>query len=331
MGLEHRSVPWLTCQLVVLAICQAGCAAPVAPDSDGELAGSNEPITNGTAASQFYWSRAALFGGCTGTKIAQRYILTASHCRVKRGDDVRFYTTGPKPDKPSGTVADVFVRSGVYPSIGDYTDSNGNFADIAVVELASPAGGHVATLEWQFPGGGDAWGTKVGAAEPVTVTWENGLPITHQDPPYKLRSIMDQVYSDNDNDGHFLTENEQADPGDSGGAFYDDLRLLGVLYGEAFEWEWRDKYTSVPAHLGWILKKIGYAWSGQAVDAGLWRNGSVVQALIGTSETICQYACWRTSECAAYTFMSTGSFSFCYLLSNVSESYSNTLARSALK
>jgi hypothetical protein len=295
-------------------VMAAGCVG--APEETSQAASA---INGGNFAASWQWQRSASFGYCTGTIIGVRHVLTAAHCTPAVNDIVRFYVTNTTVDTTQGArVAAVTMRPGVMPSVSDYTDTNGDFADFAVVRLDRdiPSTSRVATMSWYYPGD-DAQGFKVGQGA------HNGS----LNPSGSLMTINDQTYSSDDNSGHFLSENEQTNPGDSGGAFFRSTgssvthrNLLGVLYGDVFEWEWRNKYTSVPEHLPFILNAMGYSASFSALASP--RLPSAANTLLASgapSELACRYACERTSACVMYTYTpGAGAYGFaeCYLASS---------------
>lgn len=269
-------------------------------------------IKNGTAASLWARARMAALGNCTATIIGPRHLLTASHCTPSAGEYAAFYTSTSDSYVPANTsvtrkIESVDYRPGVLPSINDFTDNNGDFADFAVLRLSSniPSTSAVATMAWIYPSGGDDWGTKVGAGQ-----HDGG---TNND--WDLRSTTDQTYSDNDNDGHFLTENEETDGGDSGGAFFFANRLLGVLYGDVFEWEMRNKYSSVPHHLNWILTTMAYTFPG-GTQSGVIVNGTTSASPFANSSRMCAYICEKTSSCVAFNFNPANLLEICQIKSS---------------
>jgi hypothetical protein len=318
--------------LSTLTLAAFGCAdvpdEVVDPSEDvGEAQGE---IQNGTAPD--LWTRARVasldnctLGKCTATIIGPRHLLTAARCAPEKGGHAIFYTSN-NPDyvaadgSTARTIDAVSYPPGVDVLAGDYTDVNGKFADIAVVRLSSniPATSAVATLAWSYPSGGDDWGLKVGAGR------HNGYMNDDAD----LRGVPDQTYSDNGSGGHFLTENAQNNVGDAGGPFFYSNRVLGALSGTVFEWEYRDKYTSVPLHLDWILKTIGYTFPGTTTS-----NVSVLGGLSSiyftSSSKVCSYICDKTSSCVAFTY--TPTFGQCELKNSNSGSFSFPGATSGVK
>jgi hypothetical protein len=321
---------WLT--LPFLAACAIN-EAPIAEatqDIHGDLA---------APASQFQLDRAVKLPSCTATKISARYALTASHCGSSTNQQVRFYTTGPGVNSLSlADIVNVHVRPGVNPSTCEHTDSdgcidsNGDFADIAVLELAEPdtgtlgdesdLEGHQATLAWVFPGYGYD-GVKVGAGAHNGNDNETGV----------LLQYPDETTSDDDNDGHFDTRDETVNGGDSGGPFYYQGRLLGALFGITHTGlSYYNYYTSIPHHLNWILSTIGYRWRGLPAQANTRYTGTILQTL-ATTERVCQYACDKTSSCEAYNFLTTAppGTASCNLYGDITGAVTSTGWRGSLK
>jgi hypothetical protein len=228
---------------------------------------------------------------------------------------VSFYTTGPSYDpSKSAVIEQVILRSGVngtasQSSPGNCDDSTGDFADLALMRLSvrNDSLGSQAPLAWKYPGSGVP-GKKVGA----------GIHNGNQNPTGVLLQVSDDTADGNDNDGRFDTVDDDTNKADSGGPFYVNGRVLGVLWGQAWvPFDHFNIYTSIPHHLDWILTKIGYSWSGQTPQANTMFTGTIVQTFFGT-ERMCQYACEKlelnnTASCKAYWFDSVS----CNLVSNV--------------
>lgn len=292
---------------------------------------------NVQAASQFQLDRAISFPGCTATKISARFALTAAHCQASTSQLVQFYATGPGVNTQSAAnIVSVVLRPGVngaacFADVENCVDTSGKFADIALLELATPITGqgaesdlegHQATLAWTYPGYGYN-GKKVGAGNHDGASNPNNL----------LLQTPDETTSDDDVEGRFDTREATTDQGDSGGPFYYGSRVLGTLVGTQFEGlNSYNVYTSVPQHLNWILTKIGYQWRGLPPQSSTLYAGTDVQSFVG-SELECQYACEKTSSCEAYNFntLAPAGTANCHLENNITSVSTASGWRGALK
>ena len=142
--------------------------------------------------------------------------------------------------------------------------------------------------------GGDDAGFKVGAGE------HDVNPTSAQ-----LLTRSDLTYSDNDNDGHFLTENQQTDNEDKGGPFYYDRQVLGVLNGSAWEWANRDKYASIPERISFVVANNGFVWNGGPTMSHTRMTGTVSEMFTTSSFTVCRYACANTPGCSGVSLSDT--------------------------
>lgn len=308
------------------ALSMAACEAPpdgtddTDPGEDTSEAAS--PIEGGSLASDFFSSRTASLGGCTATQIAPRFLLTAAHCQAHVGDAVRFYGNATTPDPATQrTIEAVFIRAGVHPP-DDLEDTNGDFADFAVLRLSSAFNaGNIATMAWEFPAEGSL-GTKVGQGE------HNGDP----NPSHLLKMVNDHTSDSSDAGGDFHTENDSTNSGDSGGGFFVDGKVVGDLWGwvRFADLSTANKYTSTPYFLNRILDDIDFQWNGSAVGHGAFIGGHVIDSFLALGEPVCQYACTKTSACVAYDYL-VGPFGTCTLLSTITSATAPAPYDSAVK
>lgn len=267
---------------------------------DGPVADAPSAITNGTFATTFMQQRAVVVttptGSCTGTIISNTHVLTASHCKVTANgtSSVLFYRNSVVPSGASVAVTQVQLVPGVVPANDDWTDSNGNFADIAVLTLASaiPATSAVAQLAITYPGSNGA-GTAVGRGE------HDG----NQNPTNLLLSAPNGYYSSDNSVGFFYTNDDRTNPGDSGGPIYTNGQVQGALWGYwLVAGALRDKYTAVSFHLPFILNAIGFTGSFSSISSNVIRNGTAIESIVTSDLRTCKLDCMQTSSCVAFSF-----------------------------
>lgn len=303
--------------LSAIPACAADTTSQDSAPPRENIQSTKQAIEDGIIANPFYFERNVRINGpggrCSATRIGFRHVITALHCGVAAGDTVRFYNNGsayPSSADASRVVEAVGKRPGTSWSVanqsGDFIDENGIFADIAILRLDNGVRGvDRATLAWAYPGDG-ASGTKVG----------NG---SHEDNTNLFGIVMqkaDTTWTSSDADGPFRTSEDAVNPGDSGGAFYHQTKLLGVTSSHD---PFHARYTSIPRHLHWILDVINYQWGGILPPlSGRYLVGAALSTLIGKSHLVCQYACENTTGCAGYNYLS--SLSHCNLLSSVTSS-----------
>lgn len=283
-----------TLSLLLLCGTAACVESPEALDTDPAA------IIGGDQAEPWMHARAVrLSTGCTGTMISTVHVLTASHClSFDTTPTVYAYPIVPLPDLGSPRASTSAVRPGVNPAWSDWVDDNGDFADVAVLTLASAFPQvTVANLAWELPVSGTA-AVKVGQGA------HDGA-----DNPLHLLEFVDSFFvEENDDGGSFVTILDQTNPGDSGGPIYvtSTKRIAGTLFGDTYGGT-ANLHTSVPFHLDWILVQMGYTWPHGAVSGGQRRSGTVADSFPAATSRICQYACDRSgSACAAYNYNALG-------------------------
>lgn len=288
---------------LLLCVPLASLSACANVDDDPTSA-APQPIINGTTATAWMYQSAARISGCTATIIGPRHLLTASHCLPAVGGGVRFYTSavaGPV----THTITSVSYPPGVNAAAGDYQNNNNQFADIAVVRLNNtiPLSSAVAEISRTYPGA-NVLGYDVGSGQ------HDGNSNSDAD----LRYHSDTTYSSDPSAGHFLNNNVWTNPGDSGGPFYVNRRLTGVLYGYVFEWLYRNKYTNVPYHRVWVLDAMGYTGPFLTYANTIVSGGNLVESVVAYGERDCAYACEWNDACRAWSYMPViGNQGICYL------------------
>jgi len=234
---------------------------------------------------------------CSATVIDRSHALSALHCGWQPGEPLFRYATaaGTDPDLEH-TVTTVAHRPGTQWSASgtqDWTDVNGDFADIVVLTFSPPLTGlfsFSAQLAWKFPDAGTP-GVKVGA----------GRHDDESNPTRKLLAVNDTQESSDDSGGGFHTGHLRFDARDDGGPFYvNTYQILGTLTGTVND-PFHARYTSVPHFHTWILGAMGFVWQGEPIENGVYRSGYGLE-IFESSGTTCKYACTRHIDCVAFNY-----------------------------
>jgi hypothetical protein len=285
----------------VLAL-STGCIAPAdgsdGAEEDGPVGSASSEIINGTIASTFMQQRAVMVqspaGACTGSIIDNTHVLTAAHCLVQANlSTVLFYGSNSLPNGITAKVTQVQVVPGVFPFSSDFTDSNGNWADIAVLTLNAtiPATSVAAQLGIVYPGS-DAFGFEVGRGR------HDGLANSSS----QLRFALNGLYSDDNSVGFFYTNDERTNLGDSGGPIYVNGQIQGTLSGTRnVALATRDEYTAVSFHLPFILNAINFTGSFSSLSSGVVRTGTTIENLATSDVRTCKLDCMQHSSCVAFS------------------------------
>lgn len=281
----------------ITAGAQEGTLDDTTAAEEGPIGTASSAIIDGQPAQVWMQQRAVAVstGGCTGTIISTKHVITAAHCKPVAGSTtVRFYNGSTIPSGPSVGVASVALRPGVDPFDDDLTDVNGDFADIAILTLTKtiPATSAKSPLAIFYPGS-DGVGVQVGRGN------HDGITNTTAE----LRFATNGLYSDDNSVGFFYTNDDRVNPGDSGGPLYTNGELQGDLWGYWYvAFAFRNKYTAVSYHLPWILSTIGFTGTFSQTFSNLVMGGNTLQT-IGTSDlATCRLACMQNSSCFGYAF-----------------------------
>lgn len=288
--LSLSTLSCLTSMLLSSCIVESGDEIAEFSDEQDDLATSEQAIRGGQdvqAASKYDNSTVAV-GGCTGTIIGPRHVISAIHCSsVGVGTVVGFYN-GSQLTNLTSTVERVYAPWGV--SATDLTDNDGKFADFIVLKLATeiPAGYVPAKLASVWPGSGVAM-TQVG----------RGMHDGNPNPAGTLRYRITNSYSSSNAGGNVWVDAATND-GDSGGPLFTSwgsrLELHGVLYGSWWEWVWRGNYTSTAFHLRKIATAVGMT------DHPNWNYwGNDISFTNDVSLEECVALCMANTSCNAYT------------------------------
>jgi len=281
--------------LSLAAIIATGCVTEPEPDpstSKATSAFSEGGCTPIDVVGYPYDGALVSAGGCVGTLFRRDWILGSAKCTPTAGSPVFRYDNSMFLSNPTGqTIKNVYMRPGVAPQNDDYTDTSGNYADLALIQISAPlvepASGF-ARLAYATPPNGTS-GDEVGRVE--SESCNAILPFSY------FGQTTSQVYSTGA--GSFLLYARNA-PGDAS-PFYVSRRVAGVYTGYVFDsFELHDKFTAVAPHLPWILKTIGWVPPYNSVRSGTMIGTAPFKTLLTPSEAVCAYACSTTESCLSW-------------------------------
>ena len=209
---------------------------------------------------------------CTGVILSSTQVMTAAHCQFPLGTFVEYYNN--KRTDPTTYVSTIASLPTLPPNVtgtpsvftgftGDgFTNSSGDYADIAIIALATP----IDHTKYPFvpitllPGGtySNDW---MNSSWIVGTGFMNGVVNLVGNMQY-VASILK---SNNDNTGYFVSKETYVDNGDSGGPVYQEaidgsLRLIGITSG-VYVGDGGDRFTSVSrtSNYNWIQGMIVYS------------------------------------------------------------------------